>query len=63
MNPSGLSRVGRVSKEAIIMNKEHVKGAAHKAKGAVKDAAEIERLRDEGNLIEHEPGPKPSSRD
>jgi uncharacterized protein YjbJ (UPF0337 family) len=38
MNLSGLSRVGLVSKEAV-MGKEHVKGAADKAKGAVKDAA------------------------
>jgi uncharacterized protein YjbJ (UPF0337 family) len=38
MNLSGLSRVGRVSKEAV-MDKEHVKGAADKAKGAMKDAA------------------------
>jgi uncharacterized protein YjbJ (UPF0337 family) len=30
--------VGRVSKEAI-MDKEHVKGAVDKAKGAVKEAA------------------------
>jgi hypothetical protein len=35
MNVLGPSRVGLVSKEAI-MDKEHVKGAADKAKGAVK---------------------------
>ena len=38
LNLSWSSRVCRVSTEAI-MDKEHVKGAADKAKGAMKDAA------------------------
>jgi hypothetical protein len=38
LNFSWLLRVCRVSKEAI-MDKEHVKGAADKAKGAMKHAA------------------------
>jgi len=34
-----VARSGDRSRQEAIMNKEHVKGAADKAKGAVKDAA------------------------
>ena len=53
LNLSGLLRVCWVSKEAI-MDKEHVKGAADKAKGAVKDTAgqlmDDKKLQAEGKM-------------
>ena len=53
LNLSGPLRVCWVSKEAI-MDKEHVKGAADKAKGAVKDAAgkmmDDKKLQAEGKM-------------